>query len=182
MLPSQWLSMLLRYLNRTDDDYESFVSFIKMKTHSPLLTNEKLVYILNGITQVSSDLSQQKHLLNTIISTDDFLSKYQDVETLELSSKAKEVAESIVARENEVLKKENEEQNDQIKMLQEEIQVISQKEKELEDIRATYISKDEYNKVIEEGSNKDKRIAELELKIGKDLNIGYMARYLSYGY
>ena len=50
LLPSQWMSILLRYLNRTEDDFKSFVSFLNLKNNEVLINSERLHVVLAGIS------------------------------------------------------------------------------------------------------------------------------------
>jgi hypothetical protein len=74
LLPSQWLSILLRYVNRTEDDFKSFVSFLNLKSNEVLIDNEKLQIVIAGISEMTTDLEAQKNLLNALIEN-----KFNDV-------------------------------------------------------------------------------------------------------
>ena len=39
LLPSQWLSIVLRYVNRTNDDFKSFVSFLNLSQNETNINN-----------------------------------------------------------------------------------------------------------------------------------------------
>ncbi|MCE1167708.1 MAG: hypothetical protein LWX70_06395 [Sphingobacteriia bacterium] len=67
LLPSQWLSILLRYLDRTEDDFKSFVNFLNLKNNEILITSEKLHIVLAGISEMTEDIIQQRTLLNNLI-------------------------------------------------------------------------------------------------------------------
>lgn len=70
MLPSQWLSLILRYLSRTDDDYKSFVCFLNMKVNDTVISEEQLLYAIEGISETTTDILQQKHLIAQFIKND----------------------------------------------------------------------------------------------------------------
>ena len=70
MLPSQWLSLILRYLPRTDDDYKSFVCFLNMKVNDTVISEEQLLYAIEGISETTTDILQQKHLIAQFIKND----------------------------------------------------------------------------------------------------------------
>lgn len=67
MLPSQWLSILLRYVSRTSDDYRSFVSFLNIQSKEGVLSAEQIRAILAGISEMTDKVEQQRYLLDVII-------------------------------------------------------------------------------------------------------------------
>lgn len=67
-LPSQWLSISLRFLERTNDDYSSFVSFLNLPINDRLLDVEQIYAILSGISEYTTDYVQQSNLLQKFIS------------------------------------------------------------------------------------------------------------------
>ena len=67
MLPSQWLSILLRYVSRTSDDFRSFVSFLNIQSKEGLLSAEQIRAILTGISEMTDRVEQQRYLLDVII-------------------------------------------------------------------------------------------------------------------
>lgn len=93
MLPSQWLSMVLRYMERSDDDYKSFVCFLNMKVNKPSLSEEQLLYAIEGISEITSDITQQSCLIKSFIK-EDFNNELQGLSNEDLQSKAKEYAET----------------------------------------------------------------------------------------
>ncbi len=67
LLPSQWMSILLRYLNRTNDDFKSFVSFLNISNGEKGVSNENLQLILNGISEITTDFTQQSNIVSEMI-------------------------------------------------------------------------------------------------------------------
>jgi hypothetical protein len=67
LLPSQWMNILLRYLNRTSDDFKSFVSFLNINNPEKGISNENLHLILNGISEITSDFTQQRSIISEMI-------------------------------------------------------------------------------------------------------------------
>lgn len=67
LLPSQWLSIVLRFMERTNDDYYSFVSFLNLPIQERLLNEEQLYAILSGIGQITTDGEQQRNILKHFI-------------------------------------------------------------------------------------------------------------------
>lgn len=66
-LPSQWLSVSLRFVERTDDDYSSFVSFLNLPIQDRLLDTEQMYAILSGISEYTSDYTQQSEIFHKFI-------------------------------------------------------------------------------------------------------------------
>lgn len=67
ILPSQWLSIVLRYVNRTSDDFKSFVSFLNLPYSENNIDSEKLHIILAGISEMTENFEQQSFLVHTIV-------------------------------------------------------------------------------------------------------------------
>src|SRR5690606_13270607 len=67
LLPSQWMSILLRYLNRTSDDFKSFVSFLNINNGEKGISNDNLQLILSGISEITSDFTQQSNIISEMI-------------------------------------------------------------------------------------------------------------------
>lgn len=65
--PSQWLSIMLRFVARTKDDYKSFVSFLNLKQTEKYFDNEKLNIVLNAIAEATEDFTHQRKLVDVII-------------------------------------------------------------------------------------------------------------------
>lgn len=70
MLPSQWLSLLLRYVSRTSDDFRSFVSFLNIQNKEGVLSAEQISAILSGISAMTDKVEQQRYLLDVIIDSE----------------------------------------------------------------------------------------------------------------
>lgn len=112
LLPSQWMSILLRYLNRTDDDFKSFVNFLNLKNNEVLITSEKLHIVLAGISEMTSDIVQQRYLLNNLIE-----SKFNGVVDRrnthdEIFDNAKAYAKSELEKQVQELQQENKKLSD----------------------------------------------------------------------
>uniref|UniRef100_UPI0025B72BF0 hypothetical protein n=1 Tax=uncultured Bacteroides sp. TaxID=162156 RepID=UPI0025B72BF0 len=93
MLPSQWLSLILRYLSRTDDDYKSFVCFLNMKVNSSVMSEEQLLYAIEGISETTSDILQQKHLIKELIKSD-YQKELCNLSSIEIIEKTKSFAQT----------------------------------------------------------------------------------------
>lgn len=66
-LPSQWLSISLRFLERTNDDFSSFVSFLNLSYHERLMDNDKMLAVLSGISEYASGYENQKRVYRKFI-------------------------------------------------------------------------------------------------------------------
>jgi hypothetical protein len=64
LLPSQWMAVLLRYFSRTDDDYRSFVSFLRLRQEESIIQEDKLQLILAGISEITEDFDKQSAILD----------------------------------------------------------------------------------------------------------------------
>jgi len=108
LLPSQWMSILLRYLNRTEDDFKSFVNFLNLKNNEILINSERLHVVLSGISEMTSNIEQQRTILNNLVEN-----KFNGVISRGLSNdqifeNARTYAKSKLESEVETLKKQNE--------------------------------------------------------------------------
>jgi|GEM_PF-275122 len=109
LLPSQWMSILLRYVSRTEDDYKSFVSFLNLRNNEVIIDNEKLQIVIAGISEMTTDIETQQNLLNNLIEH-----KFKDVisenSTYEqIFENAKKYTESKLELQIEELSKEHNE-------------------------------------------------------------------------
>lgn len=102
LLPSQWLSILLRYINRTNDDYKSFVSFLNLPSGETQIDSEKIHIILRGISEMTSNFDQQRFLVQTLVQR-----KFEGI--LKNGAKEDEVLERIKAFAKTELQKQVEE-------------------------------------------------------------------------
>ena len=67
LLPSQWMAILLKYFSRTENDYSSFISFLKLKTNHPIVSSDNLQTILAGISEITEDFKKQESILEKIV-------------------------------------------------------------------------------------------------------------------
>ena len=119
MLPSQWLSMTLRYLERSDDDYKSFVCFLNMKVNHPSLSEEQMLYAIEGISEITSDITQQRYLIKNFIK-EDFNNELQGLTNEELQEKAKDFAETKFDEKLKDLESDSQSKESHIKRLRKE--------------------------------------------------------------
>lgn len=67
LLPSHWMAILLKYFSRTNDDYASFISFLKLKTNQPIIRESDLNSILSGISELTEDFKKQETILDKMV-------------------------------------------------------------------------------------------------------------------
>lgn len=67
ILPSQWLSILLRFIGRTKDDFSSFVSFLNLPNTETNIKNEQIHSVLAGISEITGDFEQQNNIYKIIV-------------------------------------------------------------------------------------------------------------------
>ncbi|MCX7038079.1 MAG: hypothetical protein NT005_02940 [Spirochaetes bacterium] len=67
MLPTHWLSLMLRFVSRTSDDYRSFVSFINLPRSTEVISNEQLSAVLEGVGQITTQAEMQQDILRRIV-------------------------------------------------------------------------------------------------------------------
>lgn len=157
MQPSQWFSIILRYLERTDDDYNSFVCFLNIRTNPSLLSEEQLYYAIEGINEMTSDVQMQKHLLRSFIEKE-LNDSYLGLDNEKVYNNAKEFAESSLEKSVKALQEQSEINKEEIAALREAMKVDAQK---LYEIRQSN------NAII---NDKDREIAEKDevIKFYKD--------------
>jgi hypothetical protein len=67
LIPSQWMAILLKYFSRTENDYSSFISFLKLKTNQPIINEDNLQTILAGISEITEDFERQEAILDKMV-------------------------------------------------------------------------------------------------------------------
>jgi len=107
LLPSQWMSILLRYLNRTDDDFKSFVSFLNLKNNEILINSERLHVVLCGIGEMTSNLEQQRNILNNLVENKFYGVISRGLSNNQIFENAKTYAKTKLESEVETLKNQN---------------------------------------------------------------------------
>ncbi len=70
LLPSQWLALLLKFTSRSNDDYLSYVSFLKMSRFELEVTSEQLQEILSGISEITEDINRQGNILDIFVESE----------------------------------------------------------------------------------------------------------------
>jgi hypothetical protein len=109
LLPSQWMSIILRYFDCTSDDYSSFVNFLNLKNNEILIDSEKLHIVLAGISEMTESLDQQRTILHNLIDNkfNGVISKGTSFE--QIFENSKKYAKTELEKQVEELKLQNEE-------------------------------------------------------------------------
>lgn len=169
MLPSQWLSLILRYLSRTDDDYKSFVCFLNMKVNNIVMSEEQLLYAIEGISETTSDILQQKHLITELIKSD-YQKELCNLSSTEIIEKTKSFAQTEQEKIINSLEKNKAQNEDNISQLEKlnrtqsiEIEELKTEKAKLQASHKTELAQKDYEihqqrKIIDEQKLKGWRI------------------------
>jgi cyanate lyase len=143
IMPSQWMSLLLRYQSRTTDDFKSFVSFLNLPIPEKQISSENIHNVLAGISEVTSNFEQQAFIGEQLIEQgfEKIMQKTQDSD--ELFRLTIEASESILEKKLNELESEQKElaksSNNRIQKLEEHNQskesIIGQKDTEIERLK-----------------------------------------------
>lgn len=162
IIPSQWMSLLLRYQTRTTDDFKSFVSFLNLPIPEKQISSENIHNVLAGISEVTSNFEQQSYITEQLIAQgfDRIMQTTKDSD--ELYKITIEKSESILEKKLNELETKQEEladsSNKRIKQLEEhndsKESVIAQKDTKIEQLE-----KEKYNLYEKEEIRKFKKPA-----------------------
>ncbi len=108
LLPSQWLSIVLRYVNRTNDDFKSFVSFLNLSQNETNINNEKLQLVLAGIAEITQDMEQQSSIVTSMIEIQFKGILDKNTSNEDIIERSKFFAKTELELEIEKIKKQNE--------------------------------------------------------------------------
>lgn len=70
LLPSHWLTLLLKYGTRSEDDYKSFTKFIELRKASSAIDNSKLEVVFACVCQISNSIETQEFLVSNLLDSD----------------------------------------------------------------------------------------------------------------
>lgn len=70
LLPSQWMALLLKYVSRTNDDYKSFVSFLKLPHNEPAISPDELQVVMAGISEITESFKTQTAIVDNLFESD----------------------------------------------------------------------------------------------------------------
>ena len=69
LLPSQWMTLILKYFSRTDDDFKSFISFLNLPKNDAILSETELQIVLAGISEITEDFDLQEHIVADMVAS-----------------------------------------------------------------------------------------------------------------
>ncbi|MFT6336831.1 MAG: hypothetical protein ACJATI_003592 [Halioglobus sp.] len=140
IIPSQWMSLLLRYQTRSTDDFKSFVSFLNLPIPEKQISSENIHNVLAGISEVTSNFEQQSYITEQLIAQgfEKIMQKARDSD--ELFQLTVTTSESILEKKLKELETRQEElansSDQRIRKLEENNEsnesVISQKDTKIE--------------------------------------------------
>lgn len=102
MSPSQWLSIILHYVERTSDDYKSFISFLTMNVRTEVWPIEMLTSVISGIAEATNDIEQQQNLVRNFIERNTF-DEMVKKSAKELEQEAEKFAKTELEKRIEIL-------------------------------------------------------------------------------
>ncbi|MBQ3841858.1 MAG: hypothetical protein II820_04110 [Ruminiclostridium sp.] len=103
--PSQLFLVLIKLCGRSDDDFESFVSFINVRPQHNQISTEKANAILSGISTITEDIKEQKLILSAVIEKE-----YQNI----LNNNEEELFKHVQTFSQNYLEKELNSQREEI--------------------------------------------------------------------
>ena len=155
--PSQLFLVLLKTCGRSDNDYDSFVSFINIRPSSKRVSPENAHIILSGISSITEDITTQEHLVEAVFS-DDFQNVIKNsTSDMDLYEKVQRISQNYL--DEELRKKES-----AIVALQADVSRYDIEEKILRD------KIDEKDNRLEEGNRTIKQQNETILQKQKQIN------------
>ena len=109
LLPSHWMSLLLRYVSRTDSDYKAFTSFLKLKNGNSTLKVENLEHVINGISNITQDFENQTIIADSMLEHkfDEILEGLTDEQQIEeIEQFAEKELDNQLKRQKEINKED----------------------------------------------------------------------------
>lgn len=155
--PNTMYSVLLRFSNRTDDDYRSFSCFVSLGATNDFLDKDMVDYKTEVLREINS-LNETKEIKEQILyfsnamlieKTNDYGNKSMDLEPKELVNQGRESVISKLKEDHEKEKEQLEEKH------RSELEALEEKKNE----EIEQISNEQYNKALkEEAQIKSKRL------------------------
>ena len=153
MSPNQWLNIVLHYIERTADDYKSFVSFLTLNIRTSALPLDMLSAIVSGIAEATSDIEQQQTLVRNFIERNTF-DEMEKMSDNDLESEAEKFAKTELEKRIEELELKQKEQEQQLAQTH---VIIKNTQQTLSEVKRT--SANELRK-IEQQRNAERRAKE----------------------
>lgn len=147
-LPSEWLSIILKYTSRTDSDYNTFCKFMNLRLVQDEKRKQRTIQIIKSINELTSDVEVKTKIISQITDNIVFLSEGFDDGNDEIVTKAfdKVIQEQKDESEKEINNKLEDKEKEYEKKLEE------LKGKSLEEIEnAKQATKEEVTRNIAKG-------------------------------
>ena len=157
--PSQLFLVLLKTCGRSENDYDSFVSFINIRPKSKQISPENANIILSGISSITEDIKTQEHLVAAVYS-DEFQNVIKNSSSdMDLYEKVQRITQNYL--DEELRKKEDQIQSLQTDVSQRGAEVEAMQERFEEQSHALEDSKRQIENQTEELKKKQEQIINL---------------------
>lgn len=171
MSPNQWLNIILHYIERTSDDYKSFVSFLTLNVRTDALPLDMLSVIISGIAETTSDIEQQQTLVRNFIERNTF-DEMAKMSNDNLENEAKEFAKTELEKRIEELESKQKGQEQKLaqahKTIKDTLNSLDDVNKELKNIEHQRIQEKRAKEAVEEENTRlHKTIDANKLKLWK---------------
>jgi hypothetical protein len=175
--PSQLFLILIKMCGRSSNDFDSFVSFINIRSHKQQLTSDKANIIISAISSITEDMNSQEYLVQSV-----FENNFQDIlkqglSDTELYETAQTISQNYLQSELEAQKESLSKANSTIDSLGCK---ISNLEGEISNIKETKTNELESSK--QELSNQANKIEEQKDRISKFAEKKITSSFLFYWY
>ena len=134
--PEIWMILLSRFVSRTENEYNSFVRFINIKsTEEEKINNKEFFIIVKAVEEITVEIEEQESIIDVMVAENfEFLQKEDDkIPEDEIFIKAKEKAEHILSDKikilenkvnsiNEIMDAREVEHSEKLKQVQSEIE------------------------------------------------------------
>ena len=159
--PSQLFLILLKTCGRSQNDYDSFVSFINIHPHSKQITPENAYVILSGISSITEDIKTQEYLVAAV-----YGGEFQDI--IQNSFSDTELYEKVQQLTQDYLGKELSKSEENNKQLSE---TVAQQETTIDELKHELSRSENQLKTTQstliETTSKAKQFDEQQLKLAK---------------
>ena len=157
--PSQLFLVLLKTCGRSENDYDSFVSFINIRPKSKQISPENANIILSGISSITEDIKTQENLVAAVYS-DEFQNVIKNSSSdMDLYEKVQRITQNYL--DEELRKKEDKIESLQTDVAKRGAEVESMQERFKEQSDALEESKRQIENQTEELKRKQNQIVNL---------------------
>ena len=159
VLPSVWLTIMLRFAGRTANDYKAFCSFLELRTHLPDDTID-VYQLLTNLADKTTDNELKKIIIQEVFTNKDDYVNFIDDDYEEITNKAFD----------KIMDDRKQSEQQEIEGLK---YIYEKKKKELEDFELRKIADDKFKiqKLVEEDTKKHFKV--LQFINGKKMLIAF---------